>query len=449
MSLLSKPSSPLSCLPRELIQEIALQLPSTIDIYNFSLTNHFLRDTATAPIVFKHRLLCSGWDFEAWEEEPDSPGRWFRIDHIHFRLQELFDEAARSHVEPHSSLNPPRFTLQPVSSWGTLEIHPSAVTMLRWLEKMSKVLLNVLIHHRSRNIPHLLRPEYIVVWNVVLQAVEEFCLLPPNRHPRSPDFSGSVELASFSVMLLVFGFWAGNKTELNTVFGHFFPSVPFFIFKYRRLDTIPTFGHLFMSHEADPILQGCRFSACFVVLAVLRTYIVLKHRSHNLFPRFFLQPPSPPAPLVQPAVDCDWSSATLHWTRLYDGLQSMFTQGGSLPSLRQMITDEPRWVGIYAYTARLGVRIDPPMYINLRTQTPSSETVVCFEGTGHDGVGDFTLTGQANTREGDVTAMKSYSTHGFRWGGMTTPFGMVGRWGSSEWGGWWWIWPQKWSEHQA
>jgi hypothetical protein len=74
---------------------------------------------------------------------------------------------------------------------------------------------------------------------------------------------------------------------------------------------------------------------------------------------------------------------------------------------------------------------------------------VHFRGEGHDGVGTFTLRGSCHKPTGEVTAIKAYATHQWKWQGMVTPFGMAGIWGLESNSGWWWIWPREWSNNSS
>jgi hypothetical protein len=73
---------------------------------------------------------------------------------------------------------------------------------------------------------------------------------------------------------------------------------------------------------------------------------------------------------------------------------------------------------------------------------------VYFCGEGQDAVSAFTVSGMCDARTGAVYDVKEYVTTmvQWQWRGMVTPFVMAGRWGSDRSGGWWWIWPQEWSD---
>lgn len=117
------------------------------------------------------------------------------------------------------------------------------------------------------------------------------------------------------------------------------------------------------------------------------------------------------------------------------------------------------WAGYYTVVGTMGR--NSPMFLELRSAQSSSPLDaatgagaataepepgrVYFRGDGYDGVGTFTLEGTCDARTGAVTATKAYIGHQWEWRGTITPFGMVGMWGPSWSGGWWWIWPREWS----
>jgi hypothetical protein len=74
-----------------------------------------------------------------------------------------------------------------------------------------------------------------------------------------------------------------------------------------------------------------------------------------------------------------------------------------------------------------------------------------FGGEGHDSAGTFTLRGTCNTSTGIVVVTNTYTE--YEWEselqGMVTPFGMAGTWSFGSNTGWWWIWPQEWSNTSA
>ena len=140
-------------------------------------------------------------------------------------------------------------------------------------------------------------------------------------------------------------------------------------------------------------------------------------------------------------------SAAILWPWLRDGLAGTPLAGLSPASGH-------RWAGYYTYEDILETH-DPPMFFKLRLAppTPAAEAAykVYFCGEGADNVGSFTLEGSSDTQTGVVIARKVYAgAHWWDWYGVITPFGMVGVWGTgSNAFGWWWIWPQEWSERST
>jgi len=139
-------------------------------------------------------------------------------------------------------------------------------------------------------------------------------------------------------------------------------------------------------------------------------------------------------------------SATSLWPWLRDGLAGTPLAGLSY-------TSGHRWAGYYYYSIAgiVDGMDDPPMFFKLYLVPPPSYAAankVYFRGEGADGVGSFILEGSSDMEAGVVIARKTYvGGHWWEWLGVITPFGMVGVWGAgSQTHGWWWIWPQEWSE---
>jgi len=92
--------------PPEILCEIALHLPLTEDVIALSLTNHAVRAALSTPALFKARLLLQKWDIDVWEDEDDKAQRsgdwkrWIRIDYIHSKTLQLFEEAAAGGLSP-------------------------------------------------------------------------------------------------------------------------------------------------------------------------------------------------------------------------------------------------------------------------------------------------------------------------------------------------------------
>jgi hypothetical protein len=117
--------------------------------------------------------------------------------------------------------------------------------------------------------------------------------------------------------------------------------------------------------------------------------------------------------------------------------------------LSDAITRSHLWAGYYTTMGTNG--LNPPMFFDLHLSEPPWPTwahpnCMYFCGEGHNHVGLFSLWGECHILTGMIKAIKTYpGMFPSNWTGMLTPFGMVGKWGDSEYRGWWWIWPQEWS----
>lgn len=70
---------------------------------------------------------------------------------------------------------------------------------------------------------------------------------------------------------------------------------------------------------------------------------------------------------------------------------------------------------------------------------------IFLNGRGTDSVGPFRLYGCVNSDNGVFSMTKEYSEHHrWHWDGFMTPFGLVGTWGYSGCGGWFWLWKDAW-----
>lgn len=194
--------------------------------------------------------------------------------------------------------------------------------------------------------------------------------------------------------------------------------------------------------------------------------------SLNLLPPSFAHTVAQ-GPLVDPTVWLAWSDHRNGACALSQTSERPWLDLGDSPENRKefgierilscLTNEDSEWAGYYIYSNTGFVRADAPMHFTLRatsTPLPPSETdvsesqptsshIVHFDGSGSDGIAAFTLVGSINLRTGLVEAVKDYAgmTTRWDWAGVVTPFGMVGKWGNlHSWGGWWWIWPRKWSE---
>jgi hypothetical protein len=185
------------------------------------------------------------------------------------------------------------------------------------------------------------------------------------------------------------------------------------------------------------------YSAAFLIQVTMRLRL---HFDSNVARRpLTLLPPS--LPLMDTASQYDepteLGSATSLWRWLRDGLAGTPLAGLSSTSGR-------RWAGHYTVGGPSEMN-DPPMFFKLYLAPPPSANaaanMVYFRGEGADSAGSFTLKGASDTETGVVIAVKNYGRWEWKWHGVITPFGMIGVWGTgTQASGWWWIWPQEWSE---
>ena len=113
------------------------------------------------------------------------------------------------------------------------------------------------------------------------------------------------------------------------------------------------------------------------------------------------------------------------------------------------------WAGYYCISTEFGGRcsIDPPMQgiQFVASHHHAKKAILQLQGSGTDVVGDFTCEGELNESDYRINIVKSYvlQGHSWRWHGFMTVFGMIGSWGSpyggDDYGGWWWLWKQKWT----
>lgn len=87
--------------PPEILCEIALHLPLTEDVIALSLTSHAVCTALSTPALFKARLSSQKWDIEAWQDGAQGDWkRWIRIDYIHSKTLQLFEEASAGGLSP-------------------------------------------------------------------------------------------------------------------------------------------------------------------------------------------------------------------------------------------------------------------------------------------------------------------------------------------------------------
>jgi hypothetical protein len=115
--------------------------------------------------------------------------------------------------------------------------------------------------------------------------------------------------------------------------------------------------------------------------------------------------------------------------------------------------EDGEWAGYYCSSIPRAdnVHFDPPM-TGIRFVTSSRAYDPRKSGLsadGIDGIGAFHLQGEIDSDTGRILMRKQYSVGrgwGWDWFSMMTPFGIVGSWGSSASGGWFWLWKTKWQD---
>ncbi|KAI0043989.1 hypothetical protein FA95DRAFT_1562746 [Auriscalpium vulgare] len=141
------------------------------------------------------------------------------------------------------------------------------------------------------------------------------------------------------------------------------------------------------------------------------------------------------------------------------------TVPGDAPRPRKWLADDARrtplgrlprarpgspWVGYYLFANGAGLQRDPPMRLNLYSGEKRSHFFQ-LNGTGTDGAGSFILDGHFSVVDGYLIAKKVYGPGEgwlWEWKGTLTPWGALGRWGNTNYGGWWMIWPKEESDSE-
>ncbi|KAK6496207.1 hypothetical protein TWF481_002231 [Arthrobotrys musiformis] len=80
--------------------------------------------------------------------------------------------------------------------------------------------------------------------------------------------------------------------------------------------------------------------------------------------------------------------------------------------------------------------------------------IIAVKAIAKDGIGDFAIWGKFYPQTGKVHLTKIYFKDGesgtmWNWTAFMTPFGIVGRWGTSGFGGYVWLWKEDWHGHPA
>ena len=257
----------------------------------------------------------------------------------------------------------------------------------------------------------------------------------------------------------------GNENIIESVVGDAWRrGPPDFIddaFRRLRLDTVALFRSIGSARAPteDDVLD---ISKCYSVAFLIQTMLYLNLHfcaSRDNDAPVFAPLLAPLLHLIEPASQYEephkLGSAACTWPWLRDGLAGTPLAGLSFTSGHQ-------WTGVYTYImdAMYGdhpvqhLPDDTAMEIELFLAPPpaadSEAHNVYLRGEGIDNMGEFTLNGECDTRTGVVDARKAYvGAHwcDSSWNGLVTPFGMVGVWGNkSDGDGWWWIWPEVWSE---
>lgn len=132
-------------LPLEIIQEVAITLPSLHDVLAFSLVDRHIWSALATPIIHAGRVSSRGWDVDTWIEEytmtdahPGSVLTWRKIDFLHEELESLLDQ--------HSSIPYP--SPGPSSSQLTPKHLPEDVRMRTNTLKLVNSVIAVLRHNR-------------------------------------------------------------------------------------------------------------------------------------------------------------------------------------------------------------------------------------------------------------------------------------------------------------
>lgn len=110
--------------------------------------------------------------------------------------------------------------------------------------------------------------------------------------------------------------------------------------------------------------------------------------------------------------------------------------------------EDGEWIGYYCYTTTKQPTWDPIMSeikFKVTSECPDHCTV---QGSGRDLIAPFSLNGTIFRTTGWAQLAKGYQPgrHStWSWSTMMTPFGIVGCWGTQNWGGWVWLWKKAWT----
>jgi len=104
--------------------------------------------------------------------------------------------------------------------------------------------------------------------------------------------------------------------------------------------------------------------------------------------------------------------------------------------------EEQEWAGFCAFSPRPHeLLVEWPMH-GMRFVVSDHPDGLSLQTKGDDGRGGFLLYGRMTPDTGEMTLVRAYLDIEFRWNWtcMMTPFGMVGSWGTCNYGGWLWLW---------
>ncbi|KAI0261137.1 hypothetical protein BC834DRAFT_897433 [Gloeopeniophorella convolvens] len=474
--------------PAELFFEIALHLPATADVLALGLTNRFVNKALSAPALYRQRISLRGWDTGAWDDEnqaADTPfpallKRWMRADYACSRIEQLLDQAVAEDY----------FRIQSASldegegegedededeDWSWLEWRDDipndggpapallvsrtrldGVKSVAWVKLLSEVLPSVAMHHRLNNVPRVIDARYHGVIKAFMLTITQLCfspeLAPRSSSPNSLSASSSSECdwyerACFGMAALFMYDDAGP--EFRAIFESIWEYLRYSVVRalYRSYAAGDQYSAIFI-HKLSPRLSpqslddsyeriSRRFSVCLVVQLIM--HLELRFEDPN--PPYILEAPRIPRsglvllPYGEPFLLGPGSIRP--W--LQDGMAGTPFAGLS--------TSPKPWAG-YCTTGLPPQCIvgDMPMFFDLQIAPPEAGESRYISFQAEDAVGRFTMAGTCDSRTGLVSA-RTVQDEGItrEWDGVVTPFGMAGRWGAWNYGGWWWIWPREWS----
>lgn len=402
-----------------------------------------------------------GWDVDAWQDDDDKAQRsvylerWIRIDYIHSKALQLLEEASTGGLSVDLKASWPTRKLR--NNWfkknKSSQLRNIRGTFIHfgkaehWSRRLSKVFPTLIAHHCANNILHIAETKYCDALRAYLMVMTEIYvdMVPywkTSSWPRAFRGRSSVGLQERAFFGLTAFVMQCNTKTIESIFGDCWTveGTPDFVAAlFSRLTPdamallpiprtrIGDSGALTLTlTDTDIVNTSMWYSACFLVQIKIRLGLHFKATRSLLS----LLPPS--IPRVDPASQYDeppyeLAADAVLWPWLRDGL-------AGTPIARLSSASGDKWLGL----------APSPRVVN------DSEAAhkVYFCGEGADSVGSFFLEGSADTHTGAVAARKSYvGAHWWRWYGVITPFGMVGVWATdTDPCGWWWVWPQEWSE---